>query len=112
MKITVSTQILSGNLGDGWADNNEAAQGFADFLRPKLEAEIADRYPGAEIEIDIDVQRKTSGCSRDLSVTVDGAEDAKFEIMDKVEEVLPYTVDAAWEDFCGGAGEKYFTEES
>lgn len=111
MKITVSAQVLSGNLGDGWADQNEAAQGFAGFLTQKLEARIQEQHPDAEIEIDIDVQENTSGCSRELSVSVDPWDDEMgFEIETKLCESLLYTESSAWDEFCGGAGSEYFDE--
>ena len=73
--ITIHAQILDGNLGEGWTDNYAAAQALADFTREKWEADLADlAEAGHEINIDIDVQRNASGCSRAVEVWCDDAE--------------------------------------
>ena len=109
MKITVSRQMLSGNMGDGW--NDDAAQGYANFLEGRLEAEVKERYPEAEVEISIDVQN-ASGCSRELSVSVDPWDDERgCDIERDLEESLSCTEDKAWEDFCGGEGAEFYAEE-
>ena len=42
MTITLYTQILSGNLGDGWTDNNEAADALADYTERTWRADLAE----------------------------------------------------------------------
>jgi hypothetical protein len=109
-KITITTQILDGNLGDGWSDNYEAAEGLADFTKSiwlNDLKEFADA--GHEITIDIDVQRNTSGCSRDMSVTV---EDLDFEAAYDLEQQVTNSMTSEnriWEQFCSSEeAEQYY----
>ena len=106
MKITVSDQILSGNLGDGWADEREAAKGLAKYYEEKLEAFVKSEYPEAEIIIDIEVQF-ASGCTRGLSVDVTDSED-DYEITNRLEDLLPRIEEKLWKSWCAGDGSEYF----
>jgi hypothetical protein len=108
--VQIRGQVLSGNMGDGWRDEFETAKGFASYVEGKLR-EDARAYFGedAEIKIDIDVQR-ASGCSRDLTVDFDD-EDYSNVSVSQVEGSLSYAVQKAWEEWCGGEGESYFSED-
>ena len=45
MKITVRDQILTGNIGHGWADTYAAAKGWAKYYGAKLTEFINNEYP-------------------------------------------------------------------
>jgi hypothetical protein len=111
MKITITDQILSGNMGDGWADQNDAAEGYAEYLTEKYRAEVLETYPDAEIEIDIDTGRNTSGCSRDVDVDVDPYDEKIYDIISTLTESLKNVSAQAWDEWCGGDGSDYFEED-
>ncbi len=97
--IIIQAQILDGNLGDGWADNNKAARALADFTRAQWEADTAEfMAAGHDVEIDIDVQRAT-GCGREVSVMVSGSDDEASELEQAVEAALT-PENTIWERFC------------
>lgn len=102
-QITVSTQILDGNLGDGWNDNNDAAHALADFTREIWTADLAEFVEqGYEIKFDIDVERNTSGCSRSASVDVENDEldhDDLYDLTRKIENSLTEE-NYIWDIFC------------
>lgn len=108
MKITVKDQILSGNLGEGWADEHEAAVGLAKYYEEKLYEFVRAEYPEAEIIINMDVEY-ASGYSRGLAVYVTGTED-DYEIINRLEDLLPRISENLWEAWCGGDGSEYFGE--
>src|SRR5664279_99771 len=70
-RITVSTKILAGNLGDGWTDNYVAALALADKMREIWTSDLAEyTEAGHTVEIEIDVERNTSGCDCGQTVFV------------------------------------------
>lgn len=111
--ITITTQILSGNLGDGWSDNFEAAKGLAEFTEKTWREDLVElETAGHEIVVDIDVER-ASGCSRDMSVNVDGEDDfdTAYALEQKVERMLT-DESRMWDLFCGSeAAEDYASDE-
>jgi hypothetical protein len=111
MKITITDQVLSGNMGDGWTDQNEAAEGFAAYLTEAYRVDVLAAYPDAEIEIDVNTERNTSGYSRDIDVSIDPYDEDSFEIMESLTESLRNVSASAWESFCDGDGEEYFEED-
>lgn len=106
-KITVTTQILDENLGDGFDDNYKAACELAELYRATWESELAEyEKVGYEIDIDIDVEKNTGGCSRRMAVIVENDEDEdedenfdKYEETRKIESLLS-SENQMWEDFC------------
>ena len=100
MKITVRDQILTGNIGDGWADTYAAAKGWAKYYGAKLTEFINNEYPAAEIEIDIEVERAT-GYSRGMSVeVVDSGDD--YGVTNRLEDILLRVADVWWDEWCDG----------
>lgn len=101
--ITVSTQILSGNLGDGWNDQNDAAYALAEYTEATWTADLSEyAAQGYELKFDIDVEHNTSGCSRDMSVSVDSDEldhDDIYDLERKIENTLT-DENRIWEKFC------------
>lgn len=96
MNIIISTQILSGNLGEGWNDNNAVADALADYARATWTADLAELIAaGHELEIDIDVQKDTGGYCHDLRIEAD-----TFAMVERVESLLT-DEPALWEQFCG-----------
>ena len=79
--VTITDQILSGNLSNAWTgdeyDEWASAQTLAELLADKYRARAETAWPGAEIIIDIDVQR-ASGPSRTIDITVTDSEDAEL----------------------------------
>jgi len=60
MTIIINTQILSGNMGDGWKDNNETADVFATFTKNVWADDLAEFD---DVEIHIEVKYDTIGYS-------------------------------------------------
>lgn len=102
LNINISYQVLAGNLGDGWADQNVAADALAEFTRARWTADLADfKAAGHSIEIVIDVAHNTVGCGRDLRVVVIN-EYGDYDIALEAEVILALTsTDVMWELFCG-----------
>ena len=105
MKIQINDEILTGNLGDGWASQEDAAHALADYQdrtwREELAAVEAD---GHEIEIGIDVER-ADGCSREWSVVVDPdlySDDECDVALDLEQRVRALLTDPQrlWEQWC------------
>ena len=97
MKITINNQILAGNLGDGWKDNDEAADSLAVFTKQKYTEIIENEYPGAEINIEIDVAYNTSGCSRTTTACCTPPD---YSTEEEIEMTLDGWGDAIWLEFC------------
>src|SRR5574337_366269 len=95
--ITITYQILAGNLGDGWDDELAAAYAYAEFVDGKYRAIAQDEFPGATIEINIDVQR-ASGCSR--QVDVDSDQEGDLIAAEKLKDRLDYLSSNFWDEFC------------
>ena len=99
MRVYVTTQILSGNLGDGWIDENDAADALSRYTEKTWLADLAPVIAeGHEVEIGIDVQHNTCGCGRDVSVAVSGDDDA-YDMKNRVEGLLSRE-DEIWQRFC------------
>ena len=97
--ISIQAQILSGNLGDGWADNSEAAHALAEFTRQTWEEDLSSfEDAGHEIEIGIDVQC-ARGSSSDVAVFVSGYDEAAAALENEVKAALTYE-GTIWERFC------------
>lgn len=103
MKITVHAHILSGNLGEGWSDVNEAAQALADYSELVWRDDLSDFVKaGHSIEFNINVQRNTGGVPRPLSVEVIG-ESLELTRDTSVEAVRALTDEnVIWARFCAG----------
>lgn len=111
--ITITTQILAGNLGDGWADNYAAAKALARFTEKTWRDDLADLVgAGHEVVVDIDVER-ASGSSRDMEVNVDKADDfdAEYDLEKKAESMLT-DESRMWDLFCGSEdAEEYVSND-
>lgn len=88
MTITIRETILSGNMGDGWKDENAAAAAFAEFLTTELQWAFPDAV------VNIRVQRNTSGHTP--GVQVDGGNEATESDAQAVSL-------RAWNQFCDNA---------
>lgn len=98
--ITVSAQILDGNLGEGWSDEYESAVELAEFTKNVWVSDLAElAADGYEINIDIEICRNTTGYSRQMSVDVDGCDDAAFDLQKRAEGMLT-DESTIWEKFC------------
>ena len=92
MKITVTNQILAGNMGDGWKDG--AADAYGDFVAEKLRERVRELYPDADIVVETDIQN-ASGYSRGIQVDSDDI-DAVISLEDDLATVNHY----AWDEWC------------
>jgi hypothetical protein len=89
--VTIYTHILTGNLPDGFV---------LDLFLPEFEAAAAaavrGHYPNAKIDFYHDIQRRTSGWSRDTQVEVvqDG------ELTHSEDNFIVSLIDYHWEQLC------------
>jgi len=96
MTIAISTQILAGNLGDGWNDQNAAADALAEYTRQTWTRDMLNLgYSKNEFEIDIDVQHGWEGSPKTMTVDADNPETALA-----LERELTFE-GQIWEQFCG-----------
>jgi hypothetical protein len=114
MKITIEQKILSGNLGDGWADQNEAANGLAKYTANRFREYLEKYYGDYSVEINVSAVRNTSGCGGDVRVSVEPDDeksaDNAFDLLQNLETELLDVSDRAWTDFCGGDGKEFFAD--
>ncbi|WP_316348492.1 hypothetical protein [Desulfuromonas acetoxidans] len=111
MKITIIDTILSGNMGDGWKDQHDAANGYAEYAEKRLIELAKEIYSSADIEADIDVEY-ASGWKRELSVVADGGTtDECCEAERQLQDHLIYHYGEIWDEWCSGEGSDYFDED-
>jgi len=69
-KISIFGQVLEGNLFDdvNGIDTEKSADKFIDMFIQDLRASIIDTFPGADVDVDIELE---SGIERDWSITID-----------------------------------------
>lgn len=104
-KITITAQILSGNIGDGWKDNHETAVALAEFTRDVWTRELSGYAIYNEIEIDISVER-ASGCTRGRQIHCDD-----YDTTVAVEEIIS-SENEIWEKFCEPENSsEYYSED-
>jgi len=106
MKISIHSQILDGNLGDGWEDDFEAACGLAEFTEQVWRNDLKSLTDqGYQLDITISVAKNTSGCSQQVSVWC-----KDYDIAATAESLL--TDDGTiWCKFCGSdAALKYIAK--
>lgn len=111
--ITISTQVLDGNLGDGWNDNYGAALALAKYTENIWRNDLAEYADAHEIEICIDVEKNTSGCGRSVSVEIDDSDMDHDDIYDMVQKIENALTDEGriWEMFCSSdEAAEYVTE--
>ena len=88
--ITVLAQILAGNMGE--VGHPEA---LTDFIRETWAADLADlAEAGHDVEINIEIQRNASGCSRAVEVWCDDP-----DLLHRAESALT-DESRIWELFC------------
>ena len=112
MNITVRTQILDGNLGDGWRDNYSAAKALAEFTE-KIWRDDLHEYSDDDIEINIDVERNTSGCSRSVEVFVEDCPNG-IDDYDEEQKIASVLTDenTIWEKFLDNNEAKHHYDEN
>lgn len=89
MKIYITDQILSGNMGDGWADECAAAHAYALYAEQQYVNTVQGLYQDAAVVVDIDVQCRTTGISREPSVVVeDVPHDEEYKVQSRVEDAI------------------------
>lgn len=71
-RVSIRAVINDGNMGHGWADNYEAACAYAEFMESEFRRAIEDI--AQDTEIDVDVNRNTSGWTPEPRVICDDVE--------------------------------------
>lgn len=102
MKIFITEQILSGNLGDGWVDDVKAAHALAEFFRPHYEALAIEHFPGSEILVRFEIQ-DACGVSSGIAVEVEADDDPEgvlFLGASRLELELSDLSNKLFQDFC------------
>ena len=99
MKINVYDKVLAGNLGEGWADEWQAAKDLAQEIMDAYIADIEDGYPDAEISVTVTPER-SSGYKSEPEVWIDGGDDNDFEIIENIRADLDGVARETWETFC------------
>jgi len=104
-KITVRDTILDGNLGDGWNDAYAAACALKDY-QSSIWAEDLQQFvdAGHDIDIDITVQRNTSGWCGDTQIDADD-----YDLIQSVQGALTDS-NIVWERFCESAAAAPFCQ--
>ncbi|MDR3352056.1 MAG: hypothetical protein LBO00_03410 [Zoogloeaceae bacterium] len=98
--VEIYATILAGNLGDGWMDQNEAAEALAEFTEKTWKGDIAqmntkrvaDGLSPINVEIEIEVQNAEGHCP---DTRIEGDYD---ESMDVESAITPSH--KIWVDFC------------
>jgi hypothetical protein len=98
-KLTIRELIFSGNMGDGWADENAAADAYAEYLTEQIRAEFPDA------DISIKVQHNTSGHTAGMFVECDDLEEE-----DRAQIQCENIGQIAFERFCNSEEAKAFLE--
>jgi len=101
MKITVRNTIVSGNLGDGFNNNNTAAELLGQYEEEKLQEYFNRHYSEYEVEVETRILRNSFGVGG--GVTVD-SDDDDLNASD-IEQELHSLTDSWW-------GEWLDTEEA
>jgi hypothetical protein len=94
MKISVYQTINDGNLGDTWKDSHKAAKALAAYTERLYTQEIKALVGKAQMNIDIRVNRNTSGATH-LNV-----ECADHAVAARVEALVEQLRHQAWESWC------------
>jgi hypothetical protein len=102
MDITITAEILSGNLGDGWENENAAADALADFTKTVWARDLAAISSKHRVEIEICVQHNTSGYCHATAIDVrcddEDAADAAETLQQQVHDLLT-DEDVIWDRF-------------
>ena len=100
--ITISTQILDGNLGEGWKDNYETALALAEYTEAIWENDLAEYANEHEIKFYIDVELNTSGSSRSVCVEIEDSDIDDEDVYDMIQKIENTLTDEGqiWERFC------------
>lgn len=103
--VHVSDQVLAGNLftDDAGYDVSASARAYAEALAALYAAEIEERFPGANADIDVDLQLNTCGHTRELAVFV--SEGGETTEPAGLFEALWHARQALWESFSWAAEE-------
>ena len=102
MKISICETILADSMGEGWRDNVEAANAFGKYMSSRLEEEVREAYPDAEIEVGYVVQRESGFAGPSLAVDVEDEDfDSQCTTYNNLQSWLQYSIERLWINFCG-----------
>lgn len=109
--ITINETILSGNLGDGWNDNDETADAYAKFIEKIWNSDVqAFRDAGHMVNISVTAQKRTSGYNGDVSIDVETDDDEEYGEYPTEDEVRRALSDT-WSKWCDADEAKKFWAE-
>lgn len=96
--IHISTTILAGNLGDGWADNNAAAHALGEMTKATWRRDLREfTAAGHAVTIRVDVRENAEGSGPETVVDCDD-----YDIEIAVRRALT-DAGVIWERFCDAA---------
>lgn len=82
----VTVRTITGDIGE-WHDVEAAEEAWRDYLRDELYAHLTERYPEAEVTVDVSL---ASGCWTHLDT----------DASDFDEDQLAQVVESIFEEFC------------
>jgi hypothetical protein len=99
--ITIGAQVLDGNLGDYWNNDYETAKALANYTENVWRNDLVEFVSaGHDVEINIDVQKNTTGVSRGIIVDTDITDMGEaYELLERVNLALT-DENRIWEMFC------------
>ncbi len=97
-QITVFRTLFSANMGEGWRDDAEACEAFADALDTAFRTYCERYYPETDIDIRITTQR-ASGASRDVEVV----SDLGYREEHDMQEALRIVAERTWDTWTTSA---------
>tara|TARA_R110002096_G_scaffold66682_2_gene162212 strand:- start:32691 stop:33029 length:339 start_codon:yes stop_codon:yes gene_type:complete len=86
-EISVTASVTIDGMGDGWANEDEAAEAYAEWLTAELTEHLESQYPNAEIEVNCPVLNQMGGDN--VSVVIEDGEDG-----------YPYDIQESLQNFC------------
>src|SRR4051812_1712198 len=112
MRIEISDTVLSGNLGDGWADENEAADAYAEHLETFYrDAAIEWFGPEAKIYVTVEARHNTSGATAGVSAFVYADDGEIHEKSGPFEYYLSQEEKNEWPQWCDSEEAEALLEE-
>lgn len=97
MNIQITDKVLAGNMGEGWKDVADATRAYAAYLEAEYMALAKERFPGADIEVYVQVENNASGwCGNPLVIT-DG-DNGSMDVFDLERDLADLELWSKWMD--------------
>lgn len=113
MQIDIYAKTLSGNMGNGWADQNAVNKAYAKFLESSIIEALKKDYPEAKITVEIEPISNTAGYSQNPSINVGDCHiDMVWEVEKNIGYILQFIFDHSWQVWCdSNEAESFFENE-